>query len=281
MSMSVARTTRRLVDLHVPRAAVLYRQLRDSHRSFRQPSVTPWGFSLYGDPDLGASRKSSHEADLLLDLIGRADHLIDIGANVGLFALLAADRGVPVSAVEPSPANLALLYRNLRLNRSEGVEVFPVALSDRCGLADLYGGGQGASLRPGWGGVAATYRNTVPVHTLDALFADRLRGRRLLIKIDAEGMELPILRGADQLLMARPRPEWIVEVGLTENFDGRINPDFEEIFHLFWRYGYTSWCVEQPERPVGQSDVSSWVARGDRGFWNINYLFRMPSPSMR
>ncbi|WP_261556539.1 FkbM family methyltransferase [Frankia tisae] len=276
--MKVTTRARRIVDRCTPQAAVLYRRYRDSHTRYKHPAITPWGFSLYGPPGLGASRQSSHEADLFLDLIGQTDRLIDVGANVGLFTILAASKGVPVSAVEPSPMNLAQLYRNLRLNQSEGVEVFPVAASDCCGLAELYGGGQGASLRPQWGGMAATYSNLVPAHTLDGLFADRLQSQRLLIKIDAEGMEFPILRGADRLLAADPSPTWIIEVGLTENFDGQVNPDFIAIFDLFWKHGYTSWCVEQPGRPVERNDVTAWVARGDRGFWNINYLFR-PWPS--
>lgn len=272
--MKVAARARRIVDQHSPQAAVLYRQYRDSHRRYKHPVDTGWGFSLYGDAELAASRRASHEAATFLDLIGKVDRLVDIGANVGLFTLLAATRGVPVSAVEPDAAGLRQLYRNLRLNQVSGVEVHPVAMSDFCGVADLYGSGQGASLRRGWGGMLATYSNVVPVHTLDDLFTDRLRGQRLLVKIDAEGAELPILRGAARLLAADSAPAWIVEVGLTENFGGRVNPDFATVFELFWDLGYSSWCVEQPGRPVKRGDVGDWVARGSRGFWNINYLFR-------
>lgn len=264
---------RSVVDRVSPRLARTYRRYRDDHsRRYRESVPTPWGFTLLGDAGLASSRAASHEADLFLGLLAQVDHVVDVGANVGLFTLLAAAKGVPVTAVEPSPKNLDVLYRNLRSNNLSA-EVLPVALSDRAGLADLFGAGQGASLRQGWGGMESTYKTTVPVHTLDGLMTDRLTGSRLLIKVDAEGAELPILKGAARLVAANPRPAWMVEVGLTENFKGKVNPDFEAIFDLFWAAGYTATCVEAAGRSVSRSDVQRWVAAGDRGFWNINYVF--------
>ena len=214
----------------------------------------------------------SHEADLFVGILDEVAHVIDVGANVGLFTLLAASKGVPVTAIEPSAMNLATLYRNLQHNEFD-VEVLACALGESPGLAALYGGGQGASLVPGWGGIRSTYINTVPVLTLDNLFADRFAHKKLLIKIDAEGAELPILKGAARLIANDAAPSWIVEIGLTENFSGTVNPDFSSIFELFWSAGYRAECVEVPSRVVTQVDIARWVADGDRGFWNINYLF--------
>lgn len=274
MNMSTLTGLRSTVDRVAPGVARIYRKYRDDHtRRYEQAAPTPWGFSLIGDEGLASSRASSHESDLFLQLLAQSDHVIDVGANVGLFTLLAASKGVPVTSIEPSPLNLDVLYRNLRLNAFQA-EVLPVALADRTGLADLFGAGQGASLRKGWGGMASTYTTTVPVHTLDGLLTDRLQGRRLLVKIDAEGLELPILRGAARLIANSPAPTWVVEIGLTENFAGGVNPDFAAIFNLFWRAGYAATCVEQVDRPVTAEDVLGWVADGERGFWNINYVFR-------
>jgi len=235
--------------------------------------MTPWGFELYGDAYLAESRLDSGEAGIFVRLAGDADLVVDVGAHVGLFTLLARSRGVRVVAIEPSPMNLAKLYRNLRSNEADDVEVMPVALGDHVGLSDLYGGGQGASLRRGWGSIGSTYTTTVPLHTLDSLLLARMSGKRLLIKIDSEGSELPILRGAEGLLRREPAPAWIVEIGLTENFDGQVNPDFRAIFETFWDLQYTATCVEAAGRPVSESDIDTWIAQGDLGFQNINYLF--------
>jgi len=98
-------------------------------------------------------------------------------------------------------------------------------------------------------------------------------GKRLLIKVDAEGSEMPILRGAQTLLANDPPPAWILEIGLTENFVGQLNPDFRRIFEVFWTFGYRATCVEAMGRPVFESDVDAWIAERNRGFWNMNYLF--------
>lgn len=263
---------RSAVDRIAPGAARWYRQRRDRSRDY--PALpTPWGFTLMGDLGLAQSRVDSHEADLFLEHLPKTDLVVDIGANVGLFTLLAASKGVPVVAVEPSPLNLDVLYRNLRANDMTA-EVLPVALADGPGLADLYGAGQGASLRPGWAQVGSTFTTTVPTHSLDGLMADRAQGKRLFIKIDAEGFELPILRGAGRLMReVTPAPTWVVEIGLTENFAEGQNPDFADIFELFWAAGYTARCVQAPGQVVTPEDVRRWVSTGDRGFWNIDYVF--------
>jgi len=149
----------------------------------------------------------------------------------------------------------------------------PVALGNHVGLSQLFGEGQGASLRKGWAGQSPTlHSTTVPLHTLDGLLAARSAGKRLLIKVDAEGSELPILQGAECLLASNPSPAWIVEIWLTETFGGEVNPDFRAIFETFWKFNYTASCIEAAGRPVSERDIDTWIAQRDRGFWNANYL---------
>lgn len=62
----------------------------------------------------------------------------DIGANIGQYSLLAANRGVHVHAIEPESQNFALLCRNIAINKLSGKVVpWPVAISDRSGLDDF------------------------------------------------------------------------------------------------------------------------------------------------
>lgn len=268
---------REFVDARTPRVARLYRTIRDSRHDYGAPVATPWGFTLRGDKDLADSRLESHEAQVFLDHLADADHTIDVGANVGLFTLLAASKGAPVTAVEPSQANVEVLCRNLHENRLHA-EVLPVALSRQTGVGELFGGGQGASLVRGWGGMQSTYSRLVPTCTLDGLFAKRFRNERLLIKVDAEGAEPDILDGGLDLLQASPAPTWIVEIGLTENFANGINPQFVETFERFWSNGYQTHAVEA-NVSVTESEVREWAERGRRPFWTINYLFTKPRPA--
>ena len=137
--------------------------------------------------------------------------MIDIGANVGLFSCYAHSKGHAVLAVEPQPRNVQLLLRNLRINKFD-VEVLPLALADKIGVLPLYGGGQGASLSRGWGGMKATYSTLVPVSTLDSILTGRFEGAPLLVKIDVEGHEKQVLMGAEQTLK-RANVSWLVEHG--------------------------------------------------------------------
>lgn len=271
MTFNLRATVRRSADHYLPGLAARYRKARDDRKQHGEPIRTPWGFSLVGDPGLAESRNQSHEVDTFLDQLRGSDYVVDVGANAGLFTLLAASRGVQVTAFEPNTANVAVLCGNLRANDFR-VEVLPIALGNQTGVLELYGGGQGASLVRGWGGMLSTYSTLVPIGTLDELLADRLAARQALVKIDAEGYEFPILQGAMRLIGADPAPSWIVEVGLTENFNGAVNPHFSAIFELFWAAGYKAHTVEA-DRPVIPSDVAAWLAAKDRGFWNINYLF--------
>lgn len=119
----------------------------------------------------------------------RPDELfVDIGANLGIFTVLAAGvAGARVVAIEPAPETLPHLAAHLRLNGLEArVEVAATALSDAPGEIRMTAG-LGASNRVDAGGIA------VPVTTLDALLDGRVPA---VIKLDVEGHEAPVLRGA-------------------------------------------------------------------------------------
>lgn len=68
-----------------------------------------------------------------------ADTLIDIGANIGQYSLLAAKRGVRVHAFEPESQNFALLVRNIAINNlGSFITPWPVALSDHLSMEVLH-----------------------------------------------------------------------------------------------------------------------------------------------
>jgi hypothetical protein len=144
---------RALIDRYLPTAARSWRQVRDWRRyQSAKPYKTAFGFQLYGDANLDTSRQDTEEIDTVRDVLAAGAVLVDVGANVGLFSCFANTMGQPAIAIEPQPHNVQLLCRNVHLNRLSNVEILPVALSDNIGVLPLFGGGQGASLRQGWGG---------------------------------------------------------------------------------------------------------------------------------
>jgi len=120
----------------------------------------------------------------------------DIGANAGFFTLLASKLAGPsgkVYAFEPLPRNLAVLREHVRLNGAENVEVMPLAISDRAGMARF-----ATADDPAMGGLSE--RGVLEVDTTSL---DTIRGTIAppsFIKMDIEGAEYAALSGAMEVL---------------------------------------------------------------------------------
>lgn len=264
----------------VPWLAAAYRSARERiPQRFGRPARTSLGFDFIGHAPMLDGSFEPQETAYLADELARADVFVDVGANIGYFTCLARSRGVHTIAVEPLASNLRVLYKNLQANRfTDGVEVFPVALAGAAGLLELYGVSTGASLMPGWAGASRFNARTVPVSTLDTVLGTRFAGKRLLVKIDVEGAEHQVLRGAMHTLAATPRARWLVEVCLTEHQAG-VNPYFREVFDAFWTNGYRAETLED-RREIRQADVAEWIETGRRTFGSYSVLF-VPSESAR
>ena len=151
-------------------------------------------------------------------LLAEGDVAIDVGAHYGDFTLAAAFKvGTPgmVLAFEPQPAVRSILTRNVELNGLSQVRVLDHALADYDGTAALYTAADpihtgGASLSPEHVGQSERYIDVV-VRRLDEA-VDRAAHRRVAaIKIDVEGAEAAVLRGATAVLQAA-RPAILFEV---------------------------------------------------------------------
>ena len=151
--------------------------------------------------------------------------------------------------------------------------MLPVGLSDKPGLANLYGVGTAASFIKDWSGIS-TKKRIVPLSTLDIVAAKRFPGSRLLIKIDVEGVEFKVLKGAAETMSLSPPPVWIVESGLTGYFPGGINPDFSQVFETFWSLGYAAYGVEKNrDNVITKEQVLKWIKNSDTE-GHGNFLFK-------
>lgn len=256
--------------------ATLYRSTREewrfSHAIFAE---TPFGYRFAGISKMMAGTFEQQERAALQDHLASADLFVDIGANYGYFTCMACSLGKHVIAVEPLAGNLRYLYANLHINGwGAGVEIYPVGLADKPGLASLYGAGSGASLVPGWGGASRLFQRTIPLSTLDILLGSRFQGQRLVIKMDVEGAEYTALQGAVGILQATPRPVWLVEIMPSVYRGQRGNSHFLDTFDLFWDRGYQVLAVDRPEKELSRSELETYASTGLRTGWATdNYLF--------
>lgn len=272
--MSAIRSAVRSVVLRcAPGLAHIYRLMRDKRAALAPAVQTSFGFTLAGNKRLANGRHEEAEIGVFFDLIDRASVCVDIGANIGLYTCIAASRGKHVLAVEPLARNLELLYRNIEDNNLTEVEVFPLGLSNRIGVARIYGFGMAASLVQGWEGALRNSYKLVAVSELDLILSSRFEGLPLVIKMDVEGFELEVLKGAEQTLWRSPRPKWMVEIWLAEHFPGSRNDKFCETFETFLRRGYKARIADGKQRAVEEADVLRWARQGHVDFGSHNYLF--------
>jgi FkbM family methyltransferase len=137
------------------------------------------------------------------------DLLLDVGANRGQFTLMARilHPGLPVRAYEPLAAEAAI-YRAIH-GAQRGIELHEFALGDREGTAEIHISGQAdsSSLLPigelqtrCFPGTEEVGSQRVRLATLDSLPGHWQAAKRALLKLDVQGFELNVLRGATAAL---------------------------------------------------------------------------------
>ena len=250
-----------------------YRAMRTAQLASRHERH-PLGFWFAGQKAFFSPAWEPRERAVIADCLTRASVFIDVGANQGVYTCLASSLGIATAAVEPEAGNLRFLLSNVERNGYDGTEIFPVAVSDKAGVARFYGDGHIASLVPGWHRVRSDFSRLAAVNTLDNLFAERWSDQAMLIKVDVEGVEHAVLAGARQLLARSNKPTWIIETFLRNRDQARsANPHFRDLFALMSAHRYRCTRVDTGEA-VTLDDVDRWVGDPDRASLGLsNYLF--------
>ena len=136
---------------------------------------------------------------LAMDLFPANGIAFDIGANVGLYSLLLSAKADKVVAFEPYARNIRYLVRTLAINDVHNVVIVPCAVADSPGM-QAFDPGQNCAM----GHLCGSGGQVVACITCDD-FSKQFGLVPDLIKIDVEGAEELVLRGARELL-SRRRP---------------------------------------------------------------------------
>ena len=118
------------------------------------------------------------------------DLFVDIGANVGSYAIWAAEQGAEVIAIEPADDTFALLLENIALN-GYPIEPIQAAAGATAGVAGFTSGRDCVNHLDPQGGAEAR------VVTIDSVIGSRTAAG---IKVDVEGFEIEVLRGCSRAL---------------------------------------------------------------------------------
>lgn len=211
-------------------------------RRYRAMSLQEYHYIRGGNPE-------THEAALLEKVLRPGMTVVDVGANHGLFTIEALEfirPGGRVHAFEPAPATRELFETNLKANGMEAdVRTFSAAVGAAPGEArlrihDEWSGLNTLAARDiTWLGreLKADRIVSVPIVTLDAHAAEQGLDRIDFLKIDVEGFELDVLKGARGLLDAGRVGFVMLEVGDVTCANAGVEP--AAILSELGRSGYT------------------------------------------
>jgi FkbM family methyltransferase len=184
----------------------------------------------------GLSRDDAAIVRLARAVLPRDGVFLDVGANVGLHTLAIAhhvSEGGAVVAFEPHPVNYRLLVHNLEQNHLRHV------VAENFGLAEAAATLTGTARAGGGNWSLASqgeYRFEVRLIPLDDYLRDQPLPRLDLMKIDVEGAEVRVLRGARQTI-ARFHPLIVFEV--CPSWLAKMQTSAAELFAELVEHGYS------------------------------------------
>jgi FkbM family methyltransferase len=198
-------------------------------------------------------RYAPMETALLQAILQPGATFVDVGGNIGYFALAAAARVGPggrVVSLEPDPRMAAALRENLAMNGAGNVTALEAAAAASEGTAELTGfeeegGNWGvSSLVPGGAGRSFTVRCAPLDALLDASGVETVD----LVKIDVEGAEMQVLAGMREGIASGRYRRVLVELHpwVYENFLAELASVAEGMAAA----GYRGWLVEEPAERV-------------------------------
>lgn len=169
------------------------------------------------DSDAGVSYMVRHELyhdgferlsrDLIDAHLQPGDLFLDIGAHWGVMSISAVSKypgQIHALAFEPHPLNLLYLMKAVRANKMEkSIEVFSSAVASTLGMVPLiFNSTMGHSLLANYGRAANQLTLQVMSVSIDQVLKSRadLAGRRVVMKIDVEGVEPEVIAGCRALL---------------------------------------------------------------------------------
>jgi len=206
-----------------------------------------------------------YETNLFKSVAGEGMTVVDLGANIGYYTLLAAKlvgRKGRVFAFEPAPDNFSLLLKNIDANGYDNIIPVPKAVSNKTGTTKLFLHRMNKGDHRIYDSHDGREAITVDATTLDAFFEN---GQYPIdvIKMDIQGAEMAALQGMTEAVLKNDSlkiftefwPEMLQKFGFSPL----------EFLSKFIEYGFTLYTIISKEPWIKPVSVTQAMEMGESG----------------
>ena len=205
MSFILRKLKRRLLNLAL---AVIKRHVQGQPELFvytydrERDNLTPITWKARGVTNHAAGAGETSDASVLGSCVDYDKKVVvDVGASLGLTVAGFAKTASVVFALEPQVDNYAFLLDQIRIRKLDNVSPFNLAVSDYNGKAAFFNReSHGVHSLGDHNKGRVLSRSEVDVTTLDDFWRQEIHEQIGLLKVDVEGFETEVLRGASHLL---------------------------------------------------------------------------------
>jgi FkbM family methyltransferase len=185
------------------------------------------------------------ELSLVKQFVQKDDTFFDVGANIGVYTLLASQltgEGGHVHSFEPLSDANELLRSNVRLNQCGNVTINPVAIGEENGEVPIYINAQNALSSLGDTNRGKIVKSqTVRILTLDTYAESAGISKIDFLKIDVEGFEGHVLRGAEKLI--ETSPNLVVMSELAKKNFAPLGFSLKDVLDWMRKHGFDIWMI--------------------------------------
>jgi FkbM family methyltransferase len=191
----------------------------------------------------------SNERKFLNDFLRKGDLFIDIGANIGLFTLIASycvGKNGCVYSIEPCSKTYRRLVRNVELNGMNNVKCEQIALTDHTGQVEMNVSLDGYDA---WNSIAQPISgDTFTIESVKARSLDdfsrehQLMGSVTMMKIDVEGWESHVISGGCETLSRTDAP--VLQVEFTDQASQSAGTSCQALYHQLENLGYRMYLYD-------------------------------------
>ncbi|MFH1317467.1 MAG: FkbM family methyltransferase [Candidatus Omnitrophota bacterium] len=208
---------------------------------YHKDSFNNWSMVMFENLEHFFKTKHFYDAQPLMnalnDKIKNSNICIDVGASIGIVSIWMAKNSKKVYSFEPELNNRKRFMENASLNKISNIQLMPFAVSDKDGFCDLnisrcYGHHSLAKVK-------ASIRigtQKVETKTLDSFCLQNRIEHIDFLKIDVEGFELEVFKGAKKLLQQRKIKLLVFEVSKIPLKN--LNRKASQLSDFLDRFGY-------------------------------------------